>query len=602
MIGGDVLNWFIKTVGIVVRITSMRFKISDNEFSNEAMRTVPFIKFIKNLILIFGDIFRSATRYYFFQRGRLGKSKSFVSVIMPVYNRKDVFIDAVLSVLSQKYKNYELIIVNDGSEDYVEKALYDNFSDHIKEGRIRYIFQANTGVCRARNRGIEASRGDIIAYLDSDNLWSPFYLSEIVFRYSNDCNLKMLYTKLNVFDYRSGTAFFRNTKFNYFNLLRGNYIDLNVFSHRRVLYDIYGGFDESMTRVVDYDLIVRYSKFEEPDFLNLGLCHYFYRSSGDQITYSECSEKNLKILYQKHKAKKKGVVYIKCPCPDATEALSWGDYALAVEIGKECLKKGFDLRLDFLKDWEKPHVDGGIVFVLRGISYFDVSGCKTQKLIMWNYSHPDKISLEEYLSYDEVLVGSRSHARFLGEKGLDALYVPQFSYVEFGGEEDFSRVVKDKVLFVGNSRGEFRQSIQCLVENDISIPFEVVGKGWGEFIDKPVLCENIPYYELANYYNKALFVLNDHWGSMKDYGFISNRILDVISAGGLVISDKFKELEEDFEGKIPTFESPQDILNHFNYLNSNPREREKLISELRIIVEQKFSKERTVDQILGRFE
>ncbi len=89
-----------------------------------------------------------------------------VSVVIPTYNRKEMVQEAVESVLSQTYQDFELIVVDDGSEDGTGEVLREKFGE-----RIIYLYQKNQGVSRARNRGIELSRGKYIAFLDSDDLW-----------------------------------------------------------------------------------------------------------------------------------------------------------------------------------------------------------------------------------------------------------------------------------------------------------------------------------------------------------------------------------------------------------------------------------------------
>jgi len=89
-----------------------------------------------------------------------------VSVVIPTYNRKEMVQEAVESVLSQTYQDFELIVVDDGSEDGTGEVLREKFGE-----RIIYLYQKNQGVSRARNRGIETSRGKYIAFLDSDDLW-----------------------------------------------------------------------------------------------------------------------------------------------------------------------------------------------------------------------------------------------------------------------------------------------------------------------------------------------------------------------------------------------------------------------------------------------
>lgn len=92
---------------------------------------------------------------------------AFFSVVIPSYNRSGMTADAVNSVLSQTFRDFEIIVVDDGSTDDTEEALR-RFSD-----RITYHKQKNAGVASARNKGISLSSGSYICYLDSDDLWHP---------------------------------------------------------------------------------------------------------------------------------------------------------------------------------------------------------------------------------------------------------------------------------------------------------------------------------------------------------------------------------------------------------------------------------------------
>jgi len=90
-----------------------------------------------------------------------------VSTIIPTYNRADLVSEAIDSVLRQSYPNVEVIVVDDGSTD--------DTCDRLKRygTRVRLISQSNAGPSAARNRGIAAARGELIAFLDSDDLWLP---------------------------------------------------------------------------------------------------------------------------------------------------------------------------------------------------------------------------------------------------------------------------------------------------------------------------------------------------------------------------------------------------------------------------------------------
>lgn len=93
-----------------------------------------------------------------------------VSIIMPVYNNIDYISESIISVQKQTYKDWELIIIDDGSEI----DIYGQLTENIKDNRIKYFrLDKNRGVAFARNRAIELASGRYIAFLDSDDIWLP---------------------------------------------------------------------------------------------------------------------------------------------------------------------------------------------------------------------------------------------------------------------------------------------------------------------------------------------------------------------------------------------------------------------------------------------
>ncbi len=96
-----------------------------------------------------------------------------ISVIIPSYNRAHIIQRAIDSVLSQTYECFEIIIVDDGSDDNTKSIV-----SSIKDNRIRYIYQENKGVCTARNKGIFQAKGDYLTFLDSDDYANQNWLSD----------------------------------------------------------------------------------------------------------------------------------------------------------------------------------------------------------------------------------------------------------------------------------------------------------------------------------------------------------------------------------------------------------------------------------------
>ncbi len=90
-----------------------------------------------------------------------------VSVVIPTHNRANYIAHAVESVLDQTFRDYEIIVINDGSTDNTQEVL-KKFEDKIK-----LLHQENKGIAQTRNRAIQESTGEYIAFLDSDDYWMP---------------------------------------------------------------------------------------------------------------------------------------------------------------------------------------------------------------------------------------------------------------------------------------------------------------------------------------------------------------------------------------------------------------------------------------------
>ena len=93
-----------------------------------------------------------------------------VSIITPTYNRSDLIARCIKSVQAQTYKNWELLITDDGSTDSSREVIEELLKS---DSRIKYFFQENKGIGAARNKAINNSSGDYIAFLDSDDEWHP---------------------------------------------------------------------------------------------------------------------------------------------------------------------------------------------------------------------------------------------------------------------------------------------------------------------------------------------------------------------------------------------------------------------------------------------
>lgn len=93
-----------------------------------------------------------------------------VSVIIPAYNCERFISETIESVINQTFRDFELLIIDDGSTDG-QKKIIDQFV--ARDVRVKYIYQKNQGVSAARNNGFKQSQGKFIAFLDSDDVWLP---------------------------------------------------------------------------------------------------------------------------------------------------------------------------------------------------------------------------------------------------------------------------------------------------------------------------------------------------------------------------------------------------------------------------------------------
>lgn len=220
-----------------------------------------------------------------------------VSIIMPVFNRENTLNRAILSVLRQSYENWELLVIDDGSTDQTVQVAE---SLAIREPRIRLLLGPHHGVSATRNSGLAVSMGELIAYLDSDNRWHPEYLRYMVTRFA-DANKDCGYSGMNLIDEEKGEFRTWVPEYDRAQLEQMNFIDLNVFMHRRHLYAKYGGFDTGMTRLVDWDLILRYTRRHVPFVVRAVLADYFVSGRSNRISDNESFDLNYERLSARHR-------------------------------------------------------------------------------------------------------------------------------------------------------------------------------------------------------------------------------------------------------------------------------------------------------------
>lgn len=176
--------------------------------------------------------------------------KPFFSVVIPTFNREETILRSVNSVLNQKFSNFELIVIDDGSTDKTKEVL--------KDFNLTYIYKENAGVSSARNLGIKNANADWICFLDSDDEWMPNKLD--IFQKSIVANNTYSFFHSNEVWIRNNVRVNAPRKFDKSNLdLFNRSLEMCIISpstcciHKHLL-EKYNGFNESLLCCEDYDL------------------------------------------------------------------------------------------------------------------------------------------------------------------------------------------------------------------------------------------------------------------------------------------------------------------------------------------------------------
>lgn len=212
---------------------------------------------------------------------RLLSERLLISIVLPTRNRATLLSTAIQSVLAQTYPHWELLIVDNGSTDDTAGVLAEFQAD----ARIQVFHLPSANVAAARNLALAKSSGELIAYLDSDNAWRPDFL-EVAAARLLDVDLDFIYAAIEADTGRHKR--YVGAEFEFEALTRRNYIDINVVLHRRTLYVERGGCDESLQRMSDWDLILRYAKDSRIEYAPFIGCLYNARlTRSDRITVTE---------------------------------------------------------------------------------------------------------------------------------------------------------------------------------------------------------------------------------------------------------------------------------------------------------------------------
>ena len=248
-------------------------------------------------------------------RGRIEKNMSskcpLVSVIIPTYNSAQYITEAIESVLDQTYKDFEIIVVDDGSTDNTKDIL----EPYIRERMVQYVYQDNQGVAAARNTGIGISNGEFVSFLDADDILdrgsirnrldalhsyrgkADCVLADCIFFYDNAMkrlqDKQTLWQKRGIFEKlpkttileENGQTMLLNNDL-YRTLIRECYFRVQSLLMSRKAFMETGGFDETLGFQEDWDFFLRCSKLKNIVILKKPLA-YIRRGTASLSTHSD---------------------------------------------------------------------------------------------------------------------------------------------------------------------------------------------------------------------------------------------------------------------------------------------------------------------------
>jgi hypothetical protein len=202
------------------------------------------------------------------------KHKPLVSVVLPTRDRPELLRRAIASVLAQRYPRWELLVIDDGGKADSKRVVED-----ASDERIRWMRIAHQGTCAARNMALATASGEIVAYLDDDNVMDPAWLRSVVWAFEQHPEVDVLYGAFVVDDLlRAGgseSGALPRTFLHTWNrevLRTGNLADMSAIAHRSGLPE--ARFDESLRTMGDWDLLVRLTAERDPLVLPAIACYY----------------------------------------------------------------------------------------------------------------------------------------------------------------------------------------------------------------------------------------------------------------------------------------------------------------------------------------
>lgn len=266
------------------------------------------------------------------------------------------------------------------------------------------------------------------------------------------------------------------------------------------------------------------------------------------------------------------VFAITVAAPSAKIAKRWGDWHLASDLARALERLGHQATVHTLDLANSLAVRSADVHVvLRGLE--PVLRTPGQRHVLWIISHPELVRIEECDEADLVLVASNRFAAHLRARSRTPVEV-FLQATDTGRFRPTSGPRGREVAVVGKTRGVARPIVTDALTAGLRPA--IYGTGWEQFVDRDLIVRDyVPNDELPALYASVAVLLNDHWETMREWGFVSNRVFDALACGTPVVSDELPELEELFGDAVLVYRDPAELRKHVESVLNTPKEAQR---------------------------
>lgn len=239
-----------------------------------------------------------------------------ISIIIPYFNSEKTIIRAMDSIIGQTYKDFEVILVNDGSTDNSYEIVNEYIDSH-KDYSFKHIYQNNSGPSKARNRGVAESNSEFVAFLDSDDSWlsKKLEIQMKTFCLYNDisilgCDYSIVKDDITIKKSKD-TGNFRRISF-YRRLFKNCFSTSSIIIRRNVFNEL-GGFNESQRYAEDTLLFLRVLRKYNGGKIEKSLVNLYKNEYGDAGLSADlwkterCELENFNILRKENESNNKKI-------------------------------------------------------------------------------------------------------------------------------------------------------------------------------------------------------------------------------------------------------------------------------------------------------